>query len=98
MGRWMGLASAVRQPTTQDARATAAVASRHGRSCGAALRSASPKPPLGYGRPHTDVRSGVIDVAFGIPQRRVFLRLGGCRRVPGADEDLVLAGREVNRQ
>ena len=49
---------------------------------------------LGCGGPHADARAGVVHVTLGVLQRRVVLWLGGLRRVPGTDEDLVLPGRE----
>src|SRR5215212_3502821 len=50
-------------------------------------------------RPGADThsRAGVVDVALRVPERSLILRLRGRRRVPGSDEDLVVARREVDR-
>jgi hypothetical protein len=49
----------------------------------------------GGANPHAG--AGVIHVALRVPQACLVLRLGGRRGVPGAHEDLVLSGREVDR-
>ncbi len=56
-----------------------------------------PSAELSVSGAHPNPGAGVVHVALRVPQRRVLLRLGGGRGVPGADEDLVLSGRELNR-
>src|ERR687891_2346795 len=43
-----------------------------------------------------DAGAGVVHVALRVPQGRFVLGLRGRRGVPGAYEDLVLSGREVD--
>src|SRR6185369_4838559 len=54
-------------------------------------------PGLRGDRADADPRAGVVDVALRVPQRGLVLGLGGGRGVPGADDDLVVSGREVDR-
>src|SRR5215217_6750337 len=62
----------------------------------ASVASRAPRVALGYGGADLHPRAGVVDVALRVPQRRLVLRLRGRRGVPGADEDLVLSGHEVD--
>src|SRR5258705_4548770 len=44
-----------------------------------------------------DPRAGVVHVALRVPQRRLVLRLCSRRRVPGANENLVLSRTRIDR-
>src|SRR3954452_9393118 len=53
--------------------------------------------PLPRDGAHPNPRASAVHVALRVPERRLVLRLRGRRGVPGADDDLVLTWREVDR-